>query len=154
MARTSKSDKELLSQVAEHFDLDDRFRDEILSWGQAQVLEEIQKQCKGYWHNSYKEAQKESSQNPDREYESMLGALNKLISQLERFYYFPEQKIIRELKDLQERLPEDRPKVSTPKEILDHYYNHAKEYMEVAEFSKTKIDDLKPIIRDMIKKGK
>ena len=156
MAKTSTADKELLNQVANHFNLKPIFRDEIKSWEQAQVLAEIQKQCQIFWHENYIQCNKKLSPNPAREYDSMTGALSTLISQLENMYSIQEQDMISELKNLQERLLAEKRQVDTSiqSEVQDYYFKQAKQWMEVAEFSKTKIKELKPIIRKMIKEGK
>ena len=151
--RYSKDKLKTCEEVGRLYNLNDRFLHEIRTLSQADVLEHIQDYCRGDWHDNYIAAQNHISKNPGREHKVMMDGLSDLLYELEKNYTHTEGESIKHLKELQERLSQGEKGILRPKDILDRHSSEVSRWMKLSGFSNTKIDELLPTIRDMIKTG-
>jgi len=139
--------------IENDFNLDYRLHRFFLTYDQIISLIEIEKMAKNVWHENYLAAKNHITPNPGRVHNKIVTPLDKLLSVLKKDYMYTESKIIEELQALKHRIPDLKKDTLIPTEVLDHHIEETHSYLKMANFSKTAIKKILPIIKKMIITG-
>lgn len=143
---------ELFRDFDATMNLDDRFVGHTRTLSQVDILINIEALAKGEWHEDYKKGF-----YPDNfERDTKTVTINSIKRTLELLQLHTPQDVdtIATLQDTLEHLEDNwSTAVLKRKDILDYRTNEASRWLELVEYSPTKIKELLPIIKSMIKNG-